>query len=264
MFDLGAVVPLSVTVRDPAGQPADAGEVTLTITLPDGAVAAVGPVTSTEPGVYGVDYVTVKAGRHLARWVATGVNASAYVEVFDVAAADPGAFISLADLKRHLNKTGVGDDDELRRFAVAACAMVEDRIGHVTPVTLVHEVRAGRRLVLPQRPVVEVVSVQRLPGLEPVEAVLTSPEGVVELAGGRGMVRVTYRAGRTPIPGNVRMAALELAAHLWRTSQLNSRGGRLPVGEADQYMPGVTFSLPYSVRQLLGLDKRPRDEVLVG
>jgi len=36
------------------------------------------------------------------------------------------------------------------------------------------------------------------------------------------------------------------------------------VGVDGTVVPGVTYALPYTVRQLLGLDRLPRDEVPVG
>ena len=272
-FDLGDVVPLSVTVSNAAGQPEDATAVHLTITLPDGSTVTQGPIASTSPGVYDYDYVTEQAGRHLVRWVATGVNASAFTDAFEVAPIDGGDFISLAEAKNHLKLSSTGDDEKLRSFVSAACQMITDRRGQVSPLTVVHEA-AGRTVVLPKRPVIAVTSVEELPGLAAVPAadsaaqvdgwVLSSAEGVLTLSGSYRAVRVTYRAGRNPVPANFRLAALELTAHLWRTSQLNTGGGRPPVGVDEMVVPGVTYALPYNVRQLLGLDKRPQDEVLVG
>jgi hypothetical protein len=277
-FDLGDVVPLSITIADPSGALADAGQVTVTVTLPDG-TADSQAVNPTVTGLYDYDYPTVQAGRHNVRWVATGTNASAYSDAFDVQPADDGDFISVADAKHHLKRQGTTsaiDDEKLRSFVSSACQMITDRMGQVSPTTVVHDVtKLGDTIVLPTRPVISVTSVQRLPGL----AVLPqadegagvhgwkppSVEGVLEHTttfGGR--VRVTYRAGRTPLPANFRLAALELTGHLWRTSQHNPAAGR-PVLQADeQVVPGVTFALPYTVRQLLGLDKRPQDEILVG
>lgn len=50
-FDLGDVVTLSVTVRDEAGAPANAGAVTATVTAPDGTTSAT-PVSNPSAGVY--------------------------------------------------------------------------------------------------------------------------------------------------------------------------------------------------------------------
>lgn len=275
--DLGDLEPLSIQIRNAAGELADAGSVSVTITLPDGTTETHGPIVSTTPGVYDFDYPTVQAGRHHARWVATGTNASAFTDSFDVSPADDGDFVSLADAKSHLKKSVVltGDDEKLRIFLSAACQMITDRMGQVSPVTVVHVGTARRVIVLPRRPVISIILVEQLPDLEVVPAadesagvagwLLTSSEGVLRhTTSFCHRVRVTYRAGRNPLPANFRLAALELTAHLWRTSQLNSGGGRPAVGVDETIVPGVSYALPYNVRQLLGLDKRPNDEIFVG
>lgn len=279
-FDLADVVPLSITVTNTAGQPADAGAVTLTITLPDGSAVTVGPIASTTAGVYDHDYPSVQAGRHQARWVATGANASAFTDAFDVQPADDGDFISLPDAKHHLNKDGTitTDDEELRFFVGAACRMITDRMGQVSPATVVHNVtQRGNTIVLPTRPVIAVTTVERLPGLDllpPVDEVigvagwyLDGSEGVLRHSSCfAGRVRVTYRAGRNPLPKNFRLAALELVAHMWRGSKHNQAGGRPALGETDALSASVrTFAMPYRVMELLGLKKdQERDEILIG
>ncbi|MEV4180186.1 hypothetical protein AB0J28_01905 [Streptosporangium canum] len=277
-FDLGDVVPLSITIRDAAGQEANAGQVTLTLTLPDGTTTILGPITPTSTGVYNYDYATTQAGRHQARWVATGANASAYTDAFDVTPADGGDFISLAETKTHLQKSGTGDDEQLRFFISAACQMITDRMGQVSPATVTHDVtQRGDTIVLPTRPVIAVTSVQQLPGgdlVDPVDEDAGTPgwyldgsEGVLRHTGCfAGRVRVTYRAGRNPLPPNFRLAALELVAHLWRGSQHNQAGGRPALGESDSIAASVRpFAMPYRVMELLGLRKdSERDEILVG
>lgn len=275
-FDLGDTVPLSIAIRDEAGVPANATSVALTITLPDGTATTVGPITPTGTGVYDHDYVTTQAGRHNVRWVATGTNASAFSDAFNVEPADVGAFVSLDEVRAHLKRSDTSEDEKLRGFLLAACRMIEDRMGHVAPVTLTLD-GCGRTIVL-ERPVVSVTSVTTLPGGEavpPADALagtagwtLDRGAGVLTLSRFHrhhfGRVRVAYRAGRSPLPGNFRLAALELTAHLWRTSQHNTSGGRPSLGVDETVVPGVSYALPYSVRQLLGLDKRPQEEVLVG
>nr|PZN38315.1 MAG: hypothetical protein DIU60_23195 [Actinomycetota bacterium] len=272
-YDLGDVVPLSVTITDENGRLANATDVHLTITQPDGTTTTVGPITPTSEGVYDYDYTPTQIGLHVVHWVATGDNASAYTDVFDVQPAAGGAFVSLADAREHLKKEGEpGDDEKLRGFIRAACRMIEDRMGHIVPVDRVAD-GEGRTVIL-ERPVIAVQSVVRVPGGEvvpqadPVAGVhgwtLDGAAGLVRLSQPVGRVRVTYRAGRSPIPPNFRLAALELTAHLWRTSQLNGLGGRPTLPADEVVVPGVTYALPYAVRQLLGLDKRPQEEIPVG
>ncbi|WP_433415036.1 hypothetical protein ACQP1V_36270 [Microtetraspora malaysiensis] len=193
----------------------------------------------------------------------------------------PADFITVAELKMHLNKSSsvTVDDVELARFVSAACRIVVDRVGHVSPVAAVTD-RSVRhdQLVLEHRPVVSITSVVKLPGGEAVPAAdelagtngwsLTSPEGVLSVAGMSGRLRVSYMAGRDPIPGRITMAALELAAHLWRGSQLNQAGGRPALGDSDALSASVRpYALPYRVIELLGLKPAGvmiRDQPLVG
>lgn len=276
MFDLGDVVPLSVTIRDEDGNAANAGSVAVTITLPDGTTSTTSSITPTSTGQYDHDYQTVQAGRHGVRWVATGTNASVYEDAFDVTPTDSRAFVSLADVKAHMDKTGTSDDEELRGFVTAACQMIEERIGRVTPTTVVEDRTGCAVIVLEQRPVISVTSVASLPGLTAVDEaepensvagwVLDGPAGILRHSGSSfGSVRITYRAGRTPVPGNVRLAALELTAHLWRSSQLNNSGGRPPFADSETpIMPGSAYALPIRVRELLGLSTLPTDQIFVG
>ena len=189
----------------------------------------------------------------------------------------PADFITVAELKTHLNKTVSTDDAELAGFISAACQMIRDRIGQVSPVAAV-DLSDGRRrsIVLTEHPVASVTTVEVAGG----EVILpadpdTGTDGW-ELDGGAGFlrntgswppgaIRVTYTAGRDPLPGNIRLAALELGGHLWKQSQLNSGGGRPQITGDDQViMPGLAYALPLRVRELLGLGKLPTTEVVVG
>lgn len=279
-FQLGEVVPLSVTITDATGQPANAGSVTLTVTLPDGTTDVTADIASTTTGVYDHDYATTQAGRHSVYWEATGANASAFTDAFDVTPVDSVAFVSLADVKAHMNKTDAGDDDELAGFIIAACQMINDRIGQVAPIGVSDEFtlhRPAGRIIPLTRPVLSVTSVQ-IAGNPVTTIPPEDPDNNVEgwrlEVGGvlrhtryfpRGTVTVAYRAGMTPVPGNVRLAALELASHLWRSSQLNAQGGRPGLsGQDDLTMRGWSYALPFRVRELLGLDKNMTTDVLVG
>jgi hypothetical protein len=201
-----------------------------------------------------------------------------------VITATPDPWITVAELKAHMNKTAAADDAELAGFVAAACAAIVDRIGQVSPVAATADLALSRRIrfrgygvaVLPDCPVVEVSAVVAVPGgdLVPAADPLNNVRGWTLGAGGvltvtgsmaRG-VRVTYIAGRDPLPANIRLAALEMAAHLWKASQMNNSSTRLPAtfGGDQVTMPGAAFALPIRVRELLGLGKNPTDQILVG
>lgn len=127
VFDLGDVVPLTIDIRDPSGALANAGTVTLTITLPDETTASPA-VANPTIGRYQVDYVAPQSGRYVIRWVATGTNASAHVDTFEVL---PPPFPPwpplLEDLKADLNisASDTRDDLNLATDLAAARAVVE-------------------------------------------------------------------------------------------------------------------------------------------
>lgn len=189
----------------------------------------------------------------------------------------PEPFITVDDLKAYMKKAaGTADDAELTDFAATACEMIRRRVGEVSPVTGVSDC-CGALVVLEHRPVVSITSVETLPGGTAVaeadeEAgtsgwVLQSKDAaILRFVGVRpGRVRVTYQAGRDPVPANITQAAKELAAHLWRGPKLNAGGGRPSLSGDSATVVGSTFALPIRVRELLGLGSRvPRDEILLG
>jgi hypothetical protein len=281
-FNLGDVVPLSVTIRDADGQPANAGAVSLTVTLPDGTTDVTSNITPTATGVYDHDYPTVQAGVHQVRWVATGENASAFEDAFSVAPAAGLNFISLTETKKHLQKdlTKTADDADLLEFITAACSKIVELIGPVAPVDVTEEKRAHwfdarHAIVLSLHPVIGVSSVT-IDGRDEPDAssnagvgwILDSAAGILRHSScwPYGSVTVTYRAGRTPLPGNIRLAALELTGHLWKQSQLNTGSTTRPpsFGDDQVIVPGLAYALPLRVRELLGLGQNPTSEILIG
>lgn len=191
----------------------------------------------------------------------------------------PEPFITAAELKDKLNKTAATPDAEFALYVETACEMIRDRMGEISPVEALETVyprRTTDAVVLSHTPVISIVSVtDAYTGLAlPTHVAsplvdgwfLESVEGIVRhsLRWPRAGVIFEYIAGRTPVPPNYKMAALDLGAHLWKGSQQNSAGGRPVVGQEGVVVPGSSWALPYSVRQTLGLDKRPRRDVWVG
>lgn len=273
-IDLGDVLPLSVSITDENGVLANAGNVALSITLPDSTVVNQASIAPDSTGIYKYDYPTTQVGRHTLRWLATGVNACAFTDMFYVTPVDGGDFISLAQLKSHMRKTDTNSDELLRGFVSASCAVLTDRMGKISPTSLVEDRTVIRDFInLESYPVISVSSVSVLPGLSSVTAgnegtgtqgwLLLDPDTGQMHVPHCGRVRISYTAGLTVIPQNYILAALELALHLWRNSQQNAGGGRPPVGLDETVVPGVSYALPFNVRQLLGLDKRNRSQVFI-
>ena len=265
-FDLGDVVPLSVTVTDSSGTAANAGSVVLTVTLPD-QTTETPAVTNPSTGTYTAEYTPTQAGRHIARWVATGANTSAYTEVFDVTEAAPLGVISLADAKTSLNIKTTANDEELRSYINAATRVVEHYVGPVA-IRSFSEVRpSGSVLVLSRIPVVAVTSLAPVypSGVTYTVADLDvdAETGIVRHLSGLwfyGPQRVTYTAGRAVVADNWQVAARIIIQHLWQTQRGGSR--RPGMGQSDdiieqQLVSVMGFAIPRRAVELLQPDQVP-------
>ncbi|MGW4757756.1 hypothetical protein [Streptomyces chartreusis] len=263
-YDLGDVVPLGTTVRDANGNLANAGSMALTITQPDGTTVSVSPVVPVSTGTYAYDFPTIQPGRHVVRWVATGVNAGAYVDVLDVRDAVPTWIISLADAKNHLKLTTTSQDEEVRRWIGATTRCVEWFVGPVAvrTVTETHNVGCVGALALRKTPALELVTVAAvLDGGTSYDAAaldLDTDTGVVRRkSGGQlyGPLRVTYTAGRRIVPENIAGATELILQHLWRT---RTGPGRPQLGTGDfdvtEPIPGLGYAIPNRALQLLDPD----------
>lgn len=271
-YDLGDVVPLSTTVTDGSGAPANAGNMALTITLPDSSTVTVASVTAAPTGSYAYAYPTTQAGRHTVRWLATGANARAYVDVFDVREAAPPMLFSLASAKAKLDipATSTGDDEELREFIEATTAAVEFFVGPVARRTVQQVVCGDREAwVLHTTPVLAVTAITPLQSWQQAIDV-----GVLDVDTHTGILRrtdwlwffsgdyrVTYTAGRAIVPPNVSLAAKLILQHLWRTNFGASRG-LSGVGGGDDFLateqvPGFGYAIPNRALQLLQADRDP-------
>jgi len=264
--DLGDVKRIEVEVRDTAGALANAGAVTLTITLPDGTTSSPA-VSNPSTGLYRVDYLTTVEGPHRWRMLATGANASAHTDVFEVRAALSPALVSLLAVKAHINEMGTTThDQELRRWIEAATQICESHplygIGPILPRTMVEDHDGGRDVVyLNQTPVISLTGVVpvRTGGTAVTVADLdvNATTGKLQYLTGAafpsGPYRFTYRAGYTVIPANVTGAALIIIKGLWETQ----RGATaLPMQAGDvAEMPGMGL---YMWRAKLLLDATPR------
>jgi len=242
-----------------AGGPVSAGTVTLTITLPDDTTTVITPVTPTGTGVYQYDYQTVQAGRHIARWVGTGANPGAHVEVFDVRPTSVPYIISLADAKAQLNATTTVNDEELRTYVEATTGVIERELGQAVVRRLrteEHVINGG--LVLNWTPVVSLTSMALVNGtytwnvasLHVSSAgVVTSPLGVAPY----GHVTVTYLAGMAIIPEEYCLAARIIVQHLWQTQRPERGAGSRNSALADSVgVSGMGYLVPNRAKELLG------------
>ena len=266
VYDLGDPVALGITVTNAAGAAQNATTVVCTITLPDG--SATSPtVTNSGAGLYDVTYSPTAAGRYSVRWVASGTNASAYTDTFEV--NDPTALgvVSLQDAKDHLNLTTSTNDEELRRFLWVATDMCEQYAGRVLGRRTFTESYDGgtSRLRLRHPVALSITSVvENGVTLDPANYRLDPITGMfVERIGSNGLtqfgglfsgtinsVMVTYVAGFGIVPPIAQQAVLEALRHLWQTQRGAASVSAL-VSSGDDYTPGMGYSLPRRVMELL-------------
>lgn len=260
-YDLGAVVPLGTEVRNSSGALANAGSMALTIVLPDGTSTSIAPVTPTSTGIYAHDFATTQAGRHTVRWVASGVNAGAYTDSFDVREAAPPSILSLADAKRHLAKDGTTDDDEIRSWIESITAGIEGLCGAVVVRTVTERIniRRAETICLRTTPVLALTSLVPILTSGTAYAVgdldVDGETGVVQRKDGgllRGPLRGTYSAGRRIVPAGMTSASRIILQHLWRTRQGPGRP-QLGTGDFDvtEPIPGFGYAIPNRALQLL-------------
>ncbi len=271
-YTLGQQVVLATSVTDLTGTPTNA-TMSLTVTKPDGStlVSGVGlTISNPATGSYTCNVVANQAGTWMYVWTASGAAVGVDDGQYDVLAITR-RIVSLADAKLHLNKNNTADDVEIQDFIDAAQAVVTREVGDVVPTSYTEFLPIdGFRVTLSRRPILSVTSVYLYSGsntptlLDPTGYQLYPTTGILERASG-GVpipwvgqdVSVTYLAGVAgAVPSNIRLATLELVAHLWRNSQQGrNRRVRGTGPEDDMAAVGLGFSLPNRVRELLGPKK---------
>lgn len=240
MFDLADPVPLSVNTYNNATPPAlaNAGNVALVITAPTAAYV-IDPVAPTSTGVYVYTFTPLEAGRHTARWVATGANASAYTDAFDVEPAATPALVSLSRAKEHENFLNNVDDAELRRFINAASTWAEREYGPLGRQTFVEtHTPSGNKIALSHWSPGQTITLASVVGAWGYSATLdittlhVTDAGILEpnLNGWLGWypLTITYAAGDSILTEDVQIGVLEVIAGLWETQHGGGTSGGGP------------------------------------
>lgn len=146
------------------------------------------------------------------------------------------AVVPLADVKAFLNIETAAHDAELAAVVERAEAMIADRCGPLSSVTVTEErVRSGGSLRV--TPVISVTSATG-PSGEAVTLDDVGSSGVIFTPLSLAYVDVTYQAGRESLPGALETGVLELVRHLWSSQ----RGGSPRPGAASSPRVGVAVA----------------------
>lgn len=284
---LGQDVPLAVTVFNDAGSPANASSVVVTVTNPDGTTQTPA-VTNLGTGSYqAIVAAASQSGTYLARWVASGSGfAFVYETQFQVQPSTAEQIVDLQSVKAHLNMipTDTSQDAELLGFILAATPIIRDIIGPILPESHVQFFDGGVETIsLPWQPVISIQSIYEYYGLS--SFLLTEQQlgqqmnafaftvdyvtgqvtrrtfggQAAKFAIGDKNVKATWTAGRSDIPYNVRLGALELIRHNWQMTQQGGRGRMRSsvAGGGDEMTIPIGFAVPDRVVEMLGPHRRP-------
>jgi hypothetical protein len=278
----GAVVPLTWTNTDTAGDPQNAATVTLTVTLPDGSTATP-TVTKTGTGQYTATYTTTQAGHHLVLWVATDTTyPGAFADSFEVQAQSDPTIVSLAEAKDILQLTGTTQfDARLQGWNGSATEVIEYMCGPVVQQTVTETLPArGLETHLSKPPVLELVAWTEVPaelanlgitvpvpaspmirtrvyGIEyPITELYCDPRrGVVTNTSGLPFYYCSYvwqyQAGRVVIPFAIYDAAKIILEHLYQVYRGGTGAQDVAAGESTTVLPGFGFAIPNRALQLI-------------
>lgn len=154
--------------------------------------------------------------------------------------------LALQELKSHLNLTRPMDDAELRIHLEAAVEIIDGYCGPTAerPVTVVV---TGSPIVLSVLPVLTLTSITGAAGGSiSLTGVTVGADGTIfGYAPGRGArTTVVYQAGRATAPASLKMAAMLIAAHSWRTQKGPTPRSGLQATDDDVVIVGSTFAIP--------------------
>jgi hypothetical protein len=172
--------------------------------------------------------------------------------------------LTLAEAKQQLDIETTSHDTELQVYVDSLASVIEAYVGAVEVREVTETVDgSGPLLALRTTPVISLTSLTPvLDGRttpDVARLVVDGPSGVVRHLGGeqfaRGPWTAVYSAGRPVVPATIKLAALILLQHLWRTQYGASRA-LSGVGGGDDFSvsdpaPGWGYAVPNRVLQLL-------------
>jgi hypothetical protein len=268
-YDLGDVVSLGITITNASGTPENATAASLTVYLPDG-TSATPSVTNSGAGLYDASYTPTQVGRHVVKWVATGTNASAFSDEFNVRDINDVGIVGYSEALEFLNiPTASANEEEVRRFIDAASDLAETYVGQVLGRrTYSNELYdGGTEFIRIRNPkAISITSVtengvtvpssnyvldytgQRLYRIGSGTLYATNSYGY--WTGGMNNVSITYVAGYVNPPMSAKQGVLEILRHLWQTQRgaINVMGRNI---SGDELYSTPTYSLPRRAMELL-------------
>lgn len=265
-YQAGQTLAWRIEVRDEAGALADPGTgPSAVITLPDGTTDAA-TVVAVATGVFDVLIASDLPGRYAMTALAGGDNSGGfpYSDVADVFPADPRLICSLADVRAAMNTPAASrvSDDEVRRYIAAATLVVEDIVGPVLGATRTEVHDGGQRAILLfDYPSAAITSVSE-DGVTLSASDYCLGDGGILYRGSRPgtgrwslgarNVSVTYPVGGTSIDPNVRLAAAELVAFWYGSTQIAARPGLQSGGDVGGgTFVSMGYAVPHAVRDKL-------------
>lgn len=177
------------------------------------------------------------------------------------------ALLTLAEAKRQADVRSDAQDAEIQLYIDALTDVIEGYVGVVEEREVTDTVTGqGPAVALLHPPVLSLTSLTPTePGGAAVDVArlhVDGPSGVIAYADrsqfSGGPWTAVYQAGRPEVPATIRLAALLLFQHLWRTRNGPARGG----GGSDDYsvtepIPGFGYAVPNRVLELLEPHKLP-------
>lgn len=264
--DLGDPLPnFGTTVYDATGVLANAGAMVVTLTFPDGlggVTTKTSPadltVTNASTGRYTSFWLSTALGEHRARWVATGLNASAREQVWQVGAQD--LILGVDAARAWLRSTKPVAEDELRAVLASIADVCEHHTRKTwrrTIVTAEEHLGVCGPVRLRKFPAAQLSSVT-VNGSTVTDVFLDRRRGQVwrgsstARIGFRGDVVVSYVAGPLDgvVPDRILLGCRLLLGHVWETQR---GGSNLPrrSGAEDDINPAISL-VPSRVRQAWG------------
>jgi hypothetical protein len=234
-LNLGSVIRLTHAVKNDLQVLTNPGTATLTITQPDGTLAAGITVTlpPADAGRLVYDFTPSQAGLHSVRW-STTVPTTADDDMF-VAERAASLIVSVDEAVAHLRAGGIiisdADREQLQWLCLVASDAVERDLGRVIARRTVTEVYDGGRMAIMLRstPVLSITSVTESGTLlGPGDYVVNPSTGLLYRGStlsslwftyGRQNVTVVYVAGYLDPPRIVRKVALNGVQRSWQESQ---------------------------------------------